>query len=360
MPNDEFGDRTEQPTERRRSEMRQKGNVARSIDLNAAGHMLAAAAVMYFLGSTVTRSIAELMHRSLYESGWPTIDCGLASRKFWDIAEWAVVGVLPLMLAMLATALVINISQVGFLIAPESIQPKLARLNPIEGVKRILSIQGLVRLSFSLAKLILLVAIAAWFFVAQLPGFLAMIVTEPGAILLGIGESIVNLAFLLALALIVLGFADFSFQKWKHERDLRMTKQEVREELKNMEGDSLIRHRRRDAHRKLAQAQELQRVQDADVVITTPTHIAVAIKYDPETMSAPIVVAKGMGEITERIQRIAAEHSVPIIERKELAQVLHGTVRVGQAIPVDLYEVFVEIMAYVYRIAGRTPPNFVV
>ena len=135
-----------------------------------------------------------------------------------------------------------------------------------------------------------------------------------------------------------------------------MTKQEIRDEMKNMEGDPLIRQRRRDAHRKLAQARELNQVRDADVVITNPTHIAVALKYDPDKTPAPKVVAKGKGEIAMRIREIAAKHGVPIIERRPLAQALYSNVKVGQIIPVEMYEVFVEIMAYVYRLSGRTPP----
>ena len=136
-----------------------------------------------------------------------------------------------------------------------------------------------------------------------------------------------------------------------------MSKQEVREEMKNMEGDPLIRQRRREAHRKFTQAGELEQVKHADVVITNPTEIAVALKYDPQRMAAPTVVAKGMHEIAARIRQIAAEHGVPIIERKPLARALYRDVKGGQQIPGEMYEVFVEIMAYVYHLSGRTPTN---
>ena len=136
-----------------------------------------------------------------------------------------------------------------------------------------------------------------------------------------------------------------------------MTKQELREEMKKMEGDPLIRQRRKDAHRKLVQAREMHAVKDADLIITNPTQIAVALKYDPDTMTAPSVVAKGMGEIAARIRRLAAENGIPIIERKPLAQALYHDVKVGQAIPIEMYEVFVELMAYIYNITGRTPPD---
>jgi flagellar biosynthetic protein FlhB len=143
------------------------------------------------------------------------------------------------------------------------------------------------------------------------------------------------------------------------EQDLRMSKQEVRDELKEMEGDPVMRQRRREAHRKVAQARELRQVRTADVVITNPTEIAVALKYDPEKMLAPVVVAKGMGEIAASIRRIAVENRIPIIERKEVARSLYRTVKVGQSIPVEMYQVFVEIMAYVYHVTGRTPQSLV-
>jgi flagellar biosynthetic protein FlhB len=155
---------------------------------------------------------------------------------------------------------------------------------------------------------------------------------------------------------VALALLDYGFQFWKYEQDLRMTKQEVREELKEMEGDPQIRMRRRDAHRKLAEARQLKDVPKADVIVTNPTEIAVAIQYDPAKMPAPVVVAKGMGEIAAQIRRIAAEHRIPILERKPLARALYRQVKVGGVIPADMYDVFVEILAYVYRVTGRKPP----
>src|SRR5262249_50432907 len=160
---------------------------------------------------------------------------------------------------------------------------------------------------------------------------------------------IVTLAFQLSSALVFLALLDFLFQRWRFEQDLRMTKQEIRDEMKEMEGDPLIRQRRREAHRKGAQARERQQGRTADRIVTNPTETAVALKYDPEKMPAPVIVAKGMGAIAARIRQIAAENRIPIIERKELARSLYRNVKVGHPIPVEMYQVFVEIMAYVYR-----------
>jgi len=178
---------------------------------------------------------------------------------------------------------------------------------------------------------------------------------DPRVTLFYVEGAVVKLAFQLSSALVFLALLDFLYQRWKLEQDLRMSKQEVRDELKEMEGDPVMRQRRREAHRKVAQARELRQVRTADVVITNPTEIAVALKYDPEKMAAPIVVAKGMGEIAASIRRIAAENRIPIIERKEVARSLYRTIKVGQPVPIEMYQVFVEIMAYVYHVTGRTP-----
>lgn len=356
MP-DEFGEKTEQPTDRRRTESRRRGNVARSQDLSAAGLMLAAALVLWLLGRSLAEAMARLMQSHLRAAPWREIERGFVLAQFHTLAESLATSILPLMILMMAAALLIGLAQVGFVVAPDVLRPKPARLNPIEGAKRILSIQALVKLAVSLGKLAVVVAVSAWFITSSLPAFLQMIGYEPADILAAIKDSAATLALSLALALVLLAILDFGFQKWKHEQDLKMTPHEVREELKQMEGDPLVRHRRREAHRKLAQARELGRIPDADVVVTHPTHIAVVLKYDPETMPAPTVLAKGMGEIAARIRNIAAEHGIPVVERKPLAEALYHRVKVGQQIPIEMYEVLVELMAYAYRLTGRTPPN---
>ena len=355
MAADEFGEKTEQPTDHRRTEARQKGNVARSQDLSSSGLMLAVALALALFALPWLRAMGRLIEASLKTARPSGIDAVTVVERFRRLFEYALMETAPFLLLFVAAAILINIAQVGVMVAPEALAPKLNRLNPIEGFKRLFSMRGIVRLFGSLAKLLVVVAVAGLFISAALPLLLELTGAQPADVLRVVHGELVRLAFQLALALFALALLDFGFQKWKHEQDLRMSKQEVREELKTMEGDPHIRHRRREAHRKLAQARELQQVKAADVVVTNPTYIAVALKYDPQTMPAPTVVAKGMGAIAEQIRRLAAEHAVPIIERKELARELYRTVKVGSPIPAELYQVFVEIMAYVYRISGRMP-----
>jgi len=347
---DDLGDKTEQPTERKRTETREKGNVARSQDLNTAGLLLAGAAAMQFLGPGVVDTLQGILRQFLTTDAYRDLDAASVTKIAWDVMGTLLSGVLPFMAAMAAAALALNLVQVGFFATTEPLVPKFARLNPLEGVKRIFSIAGLVKLGVSIGKIAVVATIAAWFTWAQLGHLLETVQYETGVFFGDIGMSMIALAFQLAAALVILAMLDYGFQLWKFNKDIMMTKQEVRDEMKNMEGDPLIRQRRREAHRKLATAQELRQVQDADVVITNPTELAVAIKYDADTMPAPIVVAKGADQMAARIRKIAAEHGVPIVEKKPLAQALYKTIKPGQPIPVELYEAVAEILAYVYRL----------
>ncbi|MAG92990.1 MAG: flagellar biosynthesis protein FlhB [Planctomycetaceae bacterium] len=356
MAADDSGDRTEDPTDRKRSEARQQGNVARSTDLSSAAHMLAAACVLLVFGPRIVEAIGRLLVQSLSQTRL-NITAADASELGWSIGNWGAGTMIPVMGLLLLIALATSLGQVGFLFSSETLQPKLSRLNPLEGMKRLFQVQALARLVASLLKIGVLVAITAWYVMVELPTFAQLAGSSVAGAYGRIGESIVFLAFLLAVSLMVLGVLDFAFQKWKHEQDLKMTKQEIREEMKNMEGDPLIRQRRKEAHRKLAEARELGQVSDADVVVTNPTHVAVALKYDPEQNDAPVVIAKGMGELAMRIRQIAVGAGVPILERKELARTLYRTVQVNHPIPAEMYGVFVEIMAYVYGITGRDPAN---
>jgi flagellar biosynthesis protein FlhB len=355
MSTDEFGERTEQPTQRRRTQARDRGNVARSVDLTAAGLMLGAAIVFYVLAVPLCQTLAHLTAALLRSASPRHLEPADVAEHFRNILQVLAPNLLAVLLAMMLAAFVGSVVQVGILLAPEALQPQFGRMNPLSGARRIFSMTSLMRLAASLAKLAVVVGIAVWSIGSVLPWVSQLIALQPGATLVFMEGALVKLAFQLAAALVFLALLDFLYQRWRLEQDLKMTRQEVRDELKEMEGDPLIRQRRRDAHRKVAQARELNQVRTADVVITNPTEIAVAIKYDPRKMAAPVVVAKGMGEIAASIRRIAAENRVPIIERKELARSLYRNIKVGQAIPVEMYKVFVEIMAYVYKLTGRTP-----
>jgi flagellar biosynthetic protein FlhB len=347
----EGGDKTELPTERRREEVRERGNVARSVDLSVATSVVAAAGVLYFFGGGIATSQIEMLRMSLSAPAWTTIDVGKLSVEFWKLAGPVAAAVLPGLALIVVSAVAINAAQVGFFITTEPLSPNYERINPLAGMKRLLSLQSTMRMAGSLLKLLVAIAIVAGFVIGRLPEFLHSVDLDTVGFCRQLGNWLVALAFQLSLGLFVLAVLDYGFQLWKFEQDIRMTKQEVRDEMRHMEGDPQIRQKRREAHRKLVSARQVQQAKNADVVITNPTEIAVAIKYDASKMEAPVVLAKGKDLLAARIRRVAAENGIPIVEKKPLAQALYRMVKVGQPIPVELYEGVAEILAYVYRLS---------
>lgn len=349
------GDKTEQPTDRRREEVRERGNVARSIDLNVAASVLAAAGSLYFFGGDLAIALVAILKNSLSAEAWTNIEIPVLSAQAWGLAAALVGALLPIAAVAVVSAIAVNAAQVGFVMTTEPLSPHFERINPLAGARRLLSLQSTVRLAGSLLKLVVACAIVIGFITARLPEFVRSIDLDTAAFCRQIASWLVSLAFQLALGLVVLALLDYGFQLWKFEQDIKMTKQEVRDELRHMEGDPHIRQRRRETHRKLVNARQVQQTKNADVVITNPTEIAVAIKYDPVKMEAPIVLAKGKGPLAERIRRVAIENGIPIVEKKPLAQALYRMVKVGQAIPIELYAGVAEILAFVYRLANKRP-----
>lgn len=353
MAEDESGEKTELPTEHRREKAREQGNVVKSQDLAAAGLMLASGMILWFQGGSATSSLVELMRGSLAADPWLDWDRNRFVSWGWATTSASAVIVLPITLLLAAAAVGANFAQVGVLLTTETLMPNWNRINPMSGFQRIFSMSSVARLIGSILKAAIFSVVAGiyiWQGMDRLRGLPRMSITELAATS---GSELVSLTLLLAGAVLGAAVLDYGFQWWKHEQDLKMSKQEIREEMKSMDGDPHIRMRRREAHKKLTQSREMAAVKTADVVVTNPTEIAVAIRYDAKTMNAPTVVAKGAGEIAARIRRLAAEHGVPIIERKPVARALYKSIKVGQAIPADMYGVFAEILAYIYRISGK-------
>jgi flagellar biosynthetic protein FlhB len=356
---DDVGDRTEEPTERKRQELRRKGQVARSQDLITASHLLALAIGLWVLGTPAIESLGQFLRSRLERAPRTNFDAGFLTDEFRAVLEWCAMHMLPLMLLAAGAGVVVGMGQVGFLWLPELLEVKWSNLNPVSGLQRIFSMQGWMKLAGSLAKLLGMGLLAAWFISREIPQFLPTTDADVGLFMLLMMKSMVRLALLLAIVLFALALGDFGWQWWSFERQIKMTRQEVVDEYKDSEGDPKIRGHFREQRQKLLKAQELDKVKTANVVITNPTEIAIALKYDPKTMMAPAVVAKGKGDLAGIIRRIAAENGIPIIERRPLAQALYKMVRVGETIPVEMYEVFVEIMKYVYSVTGKTPQELI-
>ncbi len=263
----------------------------------------------------------------------------------------------PLLAIMVGAGILVDLAQMGLLIVPRRLTPHWERIDPLQGFRRIFSLANLVRLVFGLLKFAVVAAVAAAVLWSEYEAILGLALLSVGEIAEYSGGLLLGLGLKVALALIFLAILDYGFQRWKHERDLRMTPQEVREELKHLEGDPQILARRRSVQRQLVLNRLSTAVPKADVVITNPTELAVALQYDPQTMEAPIVVAKGAGLLAQRIRQLAIEHSIPIVERKELAQALYREVDINRPIPRDKYAAVAEVLAYVYQLKGKKFPK---
>ncbi|MFQ6048862.1 MAG: flagellar biosynthesis protein FlhB, partial [Phycisphaerae bacterium] len=260
---------------------------------------------------------------------------------------------LPLMLVVAAIGLAANVAQVGWLLTGHPLIPSLSKINPLAGLRRLVSIRALVRLLISLAKIVLVGAVAYLTIRQQIGPIVHSLRLDHRLLLVLAGQMLFTLGVRLGLVLLVLAIVDYAWNRYKHEQDLRMTKEEVKEELRRMEGDPVVRQRRRRVQMQLTLQRMGIEVPRSDVVITNPTEVAVAIRYQAETMSAPRVVAKGQGLLARRIRQLAIQHGVPIVERPALARALYRIVEVGQEIPPQFYRAIAEILAYVYELAGR-------
>jgi flagellar biosynthetic protein FlhB len=265
--------------------------------------------------------------------------------------------ILPIFGLLLAAAVAVHLGQVGFLFLPQKLALDISRISPFKGFQRIFSLSGAMRLAFGVFKILVVACVASWSLWLQREQILGL--SQLGR--LEIASFILHTALWtclkVGLALLILALFDYAYQRWKHEQDLRMTTQEVREELKTLQGDPQILARRRAVQRQLALNRIGTAVPTADVVVTNPTHLAIAIRYDVQSMEAPLVVAKGAGAVAERIRKLAIEHKIPVVERKELARTLYKQVEVGQPIPPEQYAAMAEVLRYVYQLKGRTPPG---
>lgn len=357
MAEESFQEKTEQATPRRRDEARRKGQVARSQELNSAVVLLAALVGLHFLGTGVLHRLMEFMKHIMAEG--PSIVVTPASFPMYVI-DWSrayFFSVFPVILIVGAAGLAISLGQVGFLVNEEALQPKLNRLNPGPGLKRLVSKRSLFELVKGILK-ILIVGYVSYLTIAPEIGRIS------GLSDIGIGDTfgymgtmIFRVGLNTALILLVLAIIDYAYQRWEWLNGLKMTKQEVKEETKQTEGDPQVRSRVRSLQREMARKRMMDEVPEADVVITNPTHYAVAVKYDLDTMDAPRVVAKGQNLIAQRIKELARDAGVPLVENKPLAQTLFKAVEVGGEIPQDLYRAVAEVLAYVYRLKGKRLAN---
>ncbi len=351
---DDLGEKSEEPTPKRRQEARDEGNVAKSQDFSGALLLTAATVAVWFAAMSMLGQGKVVLEQVL--DGRTLID-PLRPDQAWDAIKFigaATVRVLlPFLLICWLAGYIAVFMQVGWLFTMKSIRPKASKLNPLKGFQRIFGISGLVKVTLDSLKVLIVVVISS----ITMYQYRETIILLPYLTLMQslsqIGWLMFDLALRVLAILLILGILDLIYQRWKHTKDMRMTKQQVKDEMKQSEGDPEIKRRRQRLQQQAAMQRIGSSVPKADVVVTNPEHISIAIQYDPDAMGAPKVVAKGADFLALRIRQIAMQHGIPIVERKPLARALYRDVGVGQEIPPDFYQAVAEILAYVYRLSGR-------
>jgi flagellar biosynthesis protein FlhB len=352
------GEKTESATPKRRQEARERGQVLKSTEVNTAALLVAGAAFLQWTWPPLTHSLMELTQHSFEVAAMSDFSRPTVQDKALGLTLFGLRVVGPLLLGLMVIGVVSNLAQVGFLLSGKSVQPQFSRVNPLEGFKRLFSSRTLVELMKTVAK------------VAIIGGFAWQALSDKGELLVSLADmqagaagaaltgTVMGVVWKVALAFVAIAVADYMYQRWFFERSLRMSKEELKEEMKQSEGDPHIRARLRQRARALARQRMLAEVPKADVVITNPTHFAVAIKYE-SGMDAPLVIAKGERLIAQQIKKAAREHGIPTIENKPLAQALFKACKVGQAVPPELYRAVAEVLAFVYKLRpSRAPAGY--
>ncbi len=354
---EQFGDKTQEATPYRRQKAREEGQVARSQDLASAALLVGAVLVLQQFGGKLSAFLGHLAQQQLGGEARLTADPQFVTALWNRTLAGLLLALLPIFGALLLLAILVHLVQVGPMFLPQKLNPDWSRINPLKGVQRLMSLANFVRLGFGLFKIAIVVTVAAWCVYGYRDVMLSIGTMEPQQIAATLFEILLSTCLKVGIALLILAILDYAFQKWKFEQDLKMTTQEVREEMKTLQGDPHVAARRRQIQRQLVLSRMQSAVPQADVIVTNPTELAVAIKYDPETMPAPIVVAKGADLMAQRIRRLALEHNIPIVERKPLAQALYKHVDVNKPIPTEQYAAVAEILRYVYQLQGRPLPG---
>jgi flagellar biosynthetic protein FlhB len=358
-------ERTESPTQKRLDDARAKGQVPRSRDLSAAAVVLAGGLGLRTLGSAFGDHMLSLMRGGLTFTRDAALDNGWMMHQFERSALQGALAVAPLLGLLLAAAVLAPLAIGGWTFSGEALTPDFGRLNPASGLGRVFSVRGLIELSKALARFLVVAIVALAVLWKQFHSF-NQLVTEPTAAAVVHAMSLAGTALLaLGGALAAIAMVDVPLALWQFNKQMRMTRQEIREEHKETEGSPEIRGRVRRMQQALARKRMMQQVPKASVVVTNPTHFAVALQYDESKMRAPIVVAKGQDLIASRIREIASEHRIPLVEAPPLARALHANCELGDEIPARLYAAVAKILVYVYQLRtahrrgerGPVPPS---
>ena len=346
-------EKTEQATPRKIQEARRKGQVARSTDLTGALSLLAMVALLYAIKDQFVLDLqrylagyfSEVAH--LYASGKSPV----------SVLNEAALFSLKLLAPFFGVAILVtiasNLFQVGFIFSPEALKPKGMTLNPMSGLQRMFSSRSMMELVKSVLKFVIIGGTTYYLIKANLGELLLVFNRSPGGIYQAIIGFVLKVAWWGALAYLALSLLDYMYQRYDYNKSLKMSKQEIKEEFRQSEGDPLLKAKQREMRRSISLNKIISEVPQATVVVTNPTHLAVALRYQQGEMSAPRLVAKGAGRLAERIKEIARENGVPVMENKEVARFIYQNVDIDQEIPLDIFQAVAQILALVYRLKAK-------
>ncbi|MCX7922390.1 MAG: flagellar biosynthesis protein FlhB [Clostridia bacterium] len=347
--------KTEKATPKKKQDARKKGQVLQSREISTAVVLIFLFIGLRMFGGYMYTEIAVFTKKVLTE--YPKVQdfftFNMLSVLFVEVVTVILKTTAPLFAIAILSGVIASYAQIGFLFTMETLGVKFNRINPLSGLKRIFSAHSLVELVKSIIKITVVSFIAYSYLKGEATKVFDFMNMEVYDSAVYIGTTSLNVGLRICVALIILGILDYGYQWWEYEKNLKMTKQEVKEEYKQVEGNPEIKSKIKQKQREISMRRMLQDVPKADVVITNPTHFAVAIKYDSEKSSAPIVLAKGQDYLALRIKEVAKENSIEIVENKPLARTLYATVEIGQAIPPDLYQAVAEILAFVYSLKQK-------
>jgi flagellar biosynthetic protein FlhB len=348
------GEKTEAPTPKRLQDARKKGQVSKSEEVVSIGVLLVAVLGMRALGPGLWSDMRDMLHEGLANPTHEELTTASAYQLGKDSATHTILALLPFLGLLSLAAIAFNIAQTGFMLTGAGLKPNINRINPGAGLKRLISIDGLVRLGKSLGKMSI-VSIVVWLTlksrIAELSGLSQFGVAQASGRMATLAFDV---ALRAAVALFILAVADYAWQRRKFMKQMKMSKEELKQEMRESDGDpqikAAIRRKRQQLMNRMIAA-----VPKADVVVTNPTHYAVALKYDPVTMQAPMVIAKGERLLAQRIKEVARKAGVPVLEEPPLARALYAAVPVGQHIPANLFHAVAEVLAWVYALRTKTP-----
>ncbi len=348
--NQDGQEKSEQPSSKRLEDARKKGQVPRSRELNTFALLLVGSFGLVLMGRPFREGFFRLLHSGLSLSRADLYDDGAMLRHLAAAVHDTLLMLAPFFGLALVTALAASIALGGFNVSTEALQPKFERLDPLKGLKRLVSWKGLLELVKSLVKFLLVAGVAVWLLWLRSDDLVNLGRMEAVSALMALARILGGSLVILSATLVVIAAADVPFQLWDHRRQLRMTKQEVKEERKQSDGNPEVKARIRGLQREMALRRMMAEVPKADVIVTNPTHYAVALRYDPERMRAPRLVAKGSDLVARNIRRLGAEHGVPLVEAPGLARAIYHHTEIGGFIPTGLYMAVARLLAYVFQL----------